>query len=356
MQPRRAIPVVDKAGADAAMLLLAGLDPGSEAGRERVRLAVEMFGLAFFETDLAAGKVTVTPNAFGLFGLPVPPVLTVDRAPFWDRYHPEDAAWARERFAADLRGERGRDDYCERVRVIRHDDGRIRWIEFSGHMFGRPGARTHIVGMLRDVTDMVEAEERQRLLLREVAHRSNNTLAVVQSLIRLTQGATVEEYRKGLQARLLSLGRTHALLPGVAHGLTDPAAVVRGELAAYADHLEAAIGPVPPLAPHSVQPVAMILHELATNAAKHGAFAHPDGQVRLAMGMETGDVVLRWTERGGPVVAMPTRRGTGMAVIGAQARQLGGTLEFQWAIDGLVLELRVPPERWAGLAGASAPA
>lgn len=338
--------------APARDLLAAAFDAGSEAGRERVRLAIEKFGIAFFESDLAAGRLVLSPNAFAMFGLPVPAEPSADRAMFWRRYHPDDAEWARARFEADLRGERGRNDYQERVRIIRADDGRVRWIEFSGHMFGPPGARTHIVGMLRDTTAAVEAEERQRLLAREVEHRANNALAVVQSLIRLTGGETLAEYRRSLEGRILSLARSHSLTGG-GHGGTPVALpdLLAGELAAYRGHVDMALAEVPPLALTSVQPVAMILHELATNAAKHGALSSAAGRVHLTVQAGAEEVALGWTEQGGPGArnaTPPARSGTGMAVVRAQARRLGAGLDFHWHEAGLAVELHVPISRWTG--------
>lgn len=321
----------------------------SEAGRERVRLAIADFGLAFFQTDLATGQLFVTPNAFSMFGLPVPAGMPVDRSPFWECYHPEDAGWARERFAADLRGERGQDSYHERVRIFRRDDGALRWIEFSGRMFGPPGARTHIVGMLRDVTEAAEAEERQRLLMREVDHRANNMLAVVQSLIRATRGADLPDYRARLEARVLSLARTQSLVAMSGWGATGIEALVESELAAHRDRIELRLDALPPLATVAIQPMAMVLHELATNAAKHGALSLPAGRVVLALRAGAGEVLLEWREEGGPrIAAPPAREGTGMAVIRAQLRRLGAMPEWRWGAEGLHLSARFPLARWGG--------
>ncbi|OYW07955.1 MAG: hypothetical protein B7Z53_05455, partial [Rhodospirillales bacterium 12-71-4] len=305
-------------------------------------------GIAFFETDLTTGLAEISPNAFTMFGLPPPPRMPVDRTPFWECYHPDDKAAARATFEADLRGERGRDTYCERVRIIRQTDRAIRCIEFLGRMFGPPGARTHIVGMLRDVTEAVEAEERQALLAREVNHRANNTLSVVQSLVRLTQADDLPDYRHRLEARILSLARTHSLLDQSGQGPTPLAALIGSELAAYADHLCLALDRVPDLAPAAVQPVAMLLHELATNAAKHGAFRNPQGCVRIAARAADGQVALHWAEQGGPPLAgPPLRRGTGMAVVQSQIRRLGGTLVLDWTAAGLEARVRIPLARWA---------
>lgn len=330
-----------------ALPLAEGLDVSSEAGRERVRLAIEHFGIGFFETDLPTGKVTMTPNAFGMFGLSTPSPPIVDRDVFWSCYHPADAAWARERFAADLRGERGHDDYCERVRIVRRNDGAVRWIEFNARMFGPPGARTHVVGMLRDVTDEVEAADRQHLLMREIDHRANNSLAVVQALVRITDGPDVSAFRRSLEGRILALGRSLSLIatPQL-RGLTA-SDVVAGELAAFSDRISLDLTALPPLAQFAVQPLCMILHELATNAAKHGALSVASGRVRVTGEVLAGEVVLRWDETGGPPADGPlARRGTGMTVVQAQARRLSGTMAYHWRREGLAVELRVPRERW----------
>jgi PAS domain S-box-containing protein len=334
-------------------MTMIGFDLGSETGRERARLAIANFGIAFFESDMATRLATVTPNAFAMFGLPVPDHMPVASTGFWDCYHPEDREAARATFESDLRGERNRDVYCERVRIIRQTDRAIRWIEFLGRMFGPPGARTHIVGMLRDVTEAVEAEERQALLMREVKHRANNTLAVVQSLVRLTRGDNVPDYRHSLEGRILSLARTQSLVERADGHPTTLAALVAAELAAYLDHIDLTLRAPPSLAATAVQPVAMILHELATNAAKHGAFAVAEGRVGLSAVVEGAEVVLCWAEAGGPEIADPPRhKGTGMAVILAQIRRLGGTWQAEWRPRGLVADIRVPLPRWTGTAAA----
>ncbi|NGM21711.1 hypothetical protein G3576_16935 [Roseomonas stagni] len=326
-----------------------GFDLGSEAGRERARLAMENFGIAFFESNMATSQVVVSPNAFAMFGLPVPPRMPVDRTGFWECYHPEDLEAARATFAADLRGERDRDIYCERVRIIRQTDRAIRHIEFLGRMFGPPGARTHIVGMLRDVTDAAEAEARRALLVREVNHRANNTLSVVQALVRLTQAADMPDYKRRLEGRILSLARTQTLLDQAAQHPAAFALLIASELAAYRDHLTLEVDGVPDLTANAVQPVAMILYEMATNAAKHGALATAGGQVRIAARREGAEVVLCWAEQGGaPIAAPPARKGTGMAVIHSQIRRLGGTQSLDWTAGGLQAELRFPLASWAG--------
>ncbi len=111
-------------------------------------------------------------------------------------------------------------------------------------------------------------------------------------------------------------------------------------------------GPPVALAPSAVQPLAMVLHELATNAAKHGALSAPGGRVEVGWSAgrrqgEHGLLRLRWAEAGGPPLAgPPRRRGFGTRVVEATVRsQLGGSVERQWEPDGLIVEVTVPLAR-----------
>ncbi len=98
-----------------------------------------------------------------------------------------------------------------------------------------------------------------------------------------------------------------------------------------------------PLPPGTAQPLAMAVHELATNAVKHGALSAPDGRVAVTWRLEGEMLRLRWAERGGPVVAgPPARRGFGSRVLEGTVRgQLGGTVSISWAETGLVCEMEV---------------
>ncbi len=331
---------------NAAPELRGGFSPGfggqGAEGIERMRLAMGNLGLGFFETDLLRGQVTATPNAFAMFGLAIPPFGRAPRDVFWNCYHPDDQPWARARHAADLRGESGRDSYCERARIIHQQSRQTRWIEFTGHIFGLPEARTHIAGLLRDVTELVEAEERERLLVIEVNHRANNVLAITQALVAMTRADDVASYRTGLQARILTLARTHDLLARTAWQ-TDLHALIVNETSAFHDRIR--IGPAPVLAlqPSVVQALAMLLHELAMNAAKHGGLATATGRVdvSIAVGPETVDLV--WRESGGPPLAgPPTRTGTGMELIRRLARQIRAEFAPDWHSEGLAAQLRLP--------------
>jgi PAS domain S-box-containing protein len=229
--------------------------------------------------------------------------------------------------------------------------------------------RRFFTGIMRDISARKADEARRTLLAREVDHRAKNALAVVQSVVRLTPREEPGAFAAAVEARVAALGRVHSLLAEKGWSGADLRAVAERELAPYAQTRRgdatvprAAVsldGPPVPLAPTAVQPIAMVLHELATNAAKHGALSVAGGsvEVRWRVGRragEDGSLCLAWRETGGPPVPMaPARRGFGSRVIEATVRgQLGGTLQRQWEPTGLLVEVALPLARAA--AGADA--
>lgn len=202
-----------------------------------------------------------------------------------------------------------------------------------------------------------DAEARQALLAREVDHRAKNVLAVVQSVLRLTPKGDAVAYARAVEGRVAALARAHALLAEEAWAGAELRVLAERELAPYiggsGDDGCGAValleGPSFPLAATAVQPLAVVLHELATNAAKHGALSAPGGLVRLFWSVEPGAGLLRlrWTESGGPSVSgPPRRRGFGSKVIDATTRgQLGGKAAFEWNASGLCADIAFPLER-----------
>src|SRR3954454_8334230 len=125
------------------------------------------------------------------------------------------------------------------------------------------------------------AEERQRLLAREVDHRAKNALAVVQSVLHLTPAEDVKAFRAAVEARVAALARAHALLAEEGWHAADLRALLEAEVSPHTAiaggvRLD---GPCVEVAATAVQPLAMLTHELATNAAKHGALSLPGGVV-----------------------------------------------------------------------------
>jgi two-component sensor histidine kinase len=204
--------------------------------------------------------------------------------------------------------------------------------------------------------DKREAEDRRTYLMREVDHRAKNALAVALALVRLApRDLPPEDFVAAVEGRISAMARAHSVLASQAWNGAEVAAVVEGELAPYAGRYRSE-GPPAWLAAEAVQPLAMLLHELATNAARHGALASLEGRIAVAWSF-AGDGGLRliWSEEGGrPPPREPAGRGFGSRLIKQLAeRQLGGWIERDWSPSGLRLSLALPP-RHATSGGAPA--
>ena len=189
--------------------------------------------------------------------------------------------------------------------------------------------------------------ERQALLTREVDHRAKNTLALVQSIMRLTRAPTIDLYVEALEGRVHALARVHGALAEARWRSADLRSILTSELAPFrsphASTRTACEGPTVLLQPAVAQIIALVMHELATNAAKYGALSRPEGRVAVSWELQQGTLALRWQESGGPPVTPPASQGFGTRITKASVeRQLGGRLEFDWDGAGLGCRLSLP--------------
>lgn len=209
------------------------------------------------------------------------------------------------------------------------------------------------VGVLfRDISDRKRAEDQHRMLTHELSHRVKNTLAVVQALARQPGSAalTVEQYRDRFIGRIQALARAHDQLLETNWQSADLATLIRATLSAYdrdgtTDHVTD--GPTMRLSPKQGLGLALILHELATNASKYGALSTADGRLRVSWGASQAgaqrQIHLTWQERGGPPVPDGARRGFGTKLIEqACDYELGGSLELRFSPEGLTAEIAFP--------------
>lgn len=194
-----------------------------------------------------------------------------------------------------------------------------------------------------DITEQKAAEERQALLMAELDHRVRNILASIQSMASLTglSAANKEEYARALEGRIAAMARTHGLLTRTRWRGASLERLLRDELEPYAKEGEAVLldGEVDcMLGPKEAVNFALVVHELATNAAKYGALSAPGGRVRVTWRVEPGDgnslLRLEWREEGGPPVEPPKRRGFGSRLV---ETALAGN-------DGASVALSFPPE------------
>ncbi|PIK69208.1 histidine kinase, partial [Methylobacterium frigidaeris] len=188
---------------------------------------------------------------------------------------------------------------------------------------GPDGHPERLLAVARDVTEAHRAEEQQALLMEEMAHRVKNTLALVQAVAAQTlrSAPTLDAAMEAFNGRLMALSDAHDVLIRGAWAAADLAAVVEGVMAPHIDAVAGrvvAAGPSVSLGPRSVLTLSLMLHELATNAAKYGALSSPAGRVAVTWDLAgDAEAVLRlcWRESGGPPVVPPTRGGFGSRLI-----------------------------------------
>lgn len=331
----------------------------------RLRLAQEAGEVGVFER-VVPGDTHWSAAMFRLYGLdPAGRGPWVAEADHLAMLHPDD----RERFRAQraaMWADPAQSRFTFEFRISRADTGEERWIATRGEVLRDAAGGPRIIrGVNQDISDRRRAEERQALLAREVDHRAKNALAVVQSIVGLTRDADPERFRTAVIGRIAAMARAHTLLAREGWDGAELRELLEAEVAPYrGDDASGAMrvalsGPRVTLAAGAAQPIAMALHELATNAAKYGALSLPAGRVEVAWAASgDGGLVLRWTEGGGPPLdGPPARRGFGSSVIrNTIERQLGGETSFDWPPEGLVCTLSLPAGqlRWPAASGATA--
>lgn len=206
----------------------------------------------------------------------------------------------------------------------------------------------------RDITERKRTEQRQQVLTAEVDHRAKNLLAVIQAMLLLVRADDVESYVGAVGGRIQSLARAHTLLADNRWSGADLERLVNDELAPYrtvGDTRVTATGPRVLLSPPAAQVVAMALHELAVNAARHGALTVPEGTVDVSWQRRAdGAMVIDWRERGGPPPLPDRTAGFGSLVIGhSVGHQLGGEATLTFGGDGVDCRIVVPAQALAPL-------
>jgi PAS domain S-box-containing protein len=210
---------------------------------------------------------------------------------------------------------------------------------------------TQWVCFVLDLTERKQAENRIRFLMRELSHRSKNLLAVVQAMTFQTarSSASIEDFQRRLEERLQGLATSHDLLVKQDWQGVLFYDLARRQVAPFAGKNENRVtlsGPAVVLKAEASQSIGLALHELATNAVKYGALSAPQGHVTLTWSTSGGEnprFQMRWTERGGPPVHPPKRKGFGSAVIESMlASALDGEVKLEFNPEGLTWFVDVP--------------
>ena len=266
--------------------------------------------------------------------------------------HPEDLVRLDTLRSQAFRERQG--EYNVECRVVR-SDGKVRWIESRSFIsYDRSGHPQRVVGVNIDVTERKELEEHKNLLMGELDHRVKNVLAMVSVIASRTleTSSSMAEFVSALNGRIKSLEMAHELLSRHRWRGVSLAELVHRELAPYATNSNTQIeGSDEVLTAEAGQAIAMVLHELATNAAKYGALSCNDGRVsvrwrRKRNGQTDSLVCIDWEESGGPSVVDENRVGYGSSVIRELIpHELDGAVDLVYAVEGVRCNLEFST-RW----------
>ena len=303
--------------------------------------------------DLSADFMQISAGYATIYGLP-DGTEKIGRDDWRARVHPDDLPQLDARRQAVF-AER-RHEYRAEHRIIR-SDAELRWIEARSIVsYDEDGCARRMVGVNIDVTERKQAEQHKNVLLAELDHRVKNVLAVVAAVASRTLEASssMADFAAALDGRIQSMAGTHELLSGRKWQGIPLAELVGRELAPHSNGHNVRIeGPEVVLRAEVGQALAMVLHELATNAVKYGALAAQNGCVsvrwRRMAENGSGDVLaLDWLEAGGPKVAALHRAGYGTSIVrDLIPYEFGGTVDLELAAEGVHCRLKIPAA-WAG--------
>ena len=318
-----------------------------EALRERLRrleAAIDVTGLGLWEWDVRTGELVWNTRNRELYGVTHNRPLTIQD--YTDLVHPDD----RERVIAAYRRaveDPGTADFVIEHRTAHQPDGKTRWIQWRARFLKDDDRLRCVVGSTLDITDRKTAEERRSLVLRELAHRAKNGILVMMTIVAQTaRGAgSVKEFEEVLTARLQSMADSQDLVTQVS-----------GRSLPLADLLDRALTPFDPqrfdvdpklseisIPSEMVVAMALLLHELSTNAVKYGSLSAPSGRVTLNLAeADPGHAVVSWTETGGPPVKPLTRKGFGTRLLEISLRNNGGHVEGSFDPRGFQAKIHFP--------------
>jgi PAS domain S-box-containing protein len=315
---------------------------------ERLALAIETARMGVWERRLDTFEVTYSEEAKRICGFPLDQPVTHQMVQ--DIVHPDDLPTAQLKFARALNADI-RDNTGLEYRIVL-PDGEVRWVYSNGRIIFEPdkGGRlvpSRSIGVVQDITARKSDEERLLFLAREVDHRANNLLAVVQGTVALSQADEPAALKRVISGRINAVACAHQLLSQARWEGADLHRLVKDELLAFSLGDEARVslrGPTVTLSPAAAQEVAMVLHELATNAAKYGALSACAGHVKVTWRRDAeGALKIAWRESGGPKVEKPTHKGLGATLLErALSGPIQGGTSLDWRPEGLVCELMLP--------------
>jgi PAS domain S-box-containing protein len=312
-----------------------------------LRLAQASTGVGVWTLDVRTRELNVSPELEELFGLE--PGSMKRYADFRDRVHPDDIVDVEAYRAAQI--PKGK-NFWQEFRIV-HPNGATRWLRANVRVeydaiTGKP---IRIFGNDMDITERKRAEDRQKMLIAELDHRVKNTLALVMVVGENTRrgSKSVDEFVRSHNERIQSMAVAHTLLSKSSWQDVDLDALVKGQLAPYATDANVSIGgPQVMLTATATQAVAMVLHELVTNAVKYGALSNSNGHISINWERKTNGTAVPtlrivWRELDGPVVGAANPAGYGTSLIrNLIPHEVGGTVDLTFDSDGVCCEIEIP--------------
>jgi two-component sensor histidine kinase len=317
---------------------------------EHLRLAIAAAGVALWSWNVDTNRFTMDERAFELWGVPLSEYVTFDDLSA--HIHPADRDRVKAAFVA-TRALVG--PYEIDFRIMVGDE--VRWVSARGQGNDADIVGRIMYGIFIDVTGRKQAEEGHELLAGEMSHRVKNLLAIASGLTAITSRSskTTADMAQELTHRLTALGRAHDLvrpLPGQGEKAALLGDLFTVLLAPY-DDMGAFSGRVRVAVPRmavgelAATTLALVVHELATNSLKYGALSSPSGALDISCAPHDTEVVVVWTERGGPPVTAPTDGGGyGSKLLNRGVTiQLGGSIACDWSSEGVIVTLRMTKVR-----------
>ena len=312
---------------------------------EVLSLAETSAGIGVWDMDMAMRTVRATPQFFRIVGLePTDEPVPIER--LRALRHPDDREAVVNNFGARSK--------AATTTTRRNTASSARTAKCAGSSDAARVPRRQrdagrYSGVDLDITERKRFEEHLALTTRELSHRTKNILAVVQAMVRQIgkQTENFQQFEERLSGCITALAYCHDLLFATDWQGADLMSLVALQMTPFGglDSRKFVVnGPALTLSPQATQMIGLALHELATNAAKHGALTTPSGRVRIDWQPENGDIRLTWKEQNGPPVRAPSRRGFGHTVLERMAGTLDGKVSLEFAPDGL---------RWSVLIGAA---
>lgn len=322
------------------------------ASEERYRSAMMLGRIGSWEVDFVKGIRIWTPEGMALFGINLADGfghVGGEKDELRQVVHPEDRHLLAQFHALANR----QDSFPAEYRILKAD-GRICWLSGYGRVLNRqPDGKAHrLTNVATDITERKTAEAHQRFLLQELSHRSKNLLSIVQAIAdqTLRSCSDLKEFQNRFDGRLRGLAASNTLLARGDWRGSSLSALVELQLAPFIDLPSPQIGirgPDVDVTAEAAQAIGLALHELATNAVKHGALSVPHGKLSISWEVDRpGSAVglkLDWRERGGPSVTLPKRTGFGHVVMKRMIEQaIQGTVELNFPREGLQWSLQAP--------------